>query len=430
MPLPSPSDTTFKAPPVPEKEQSRRVLLVVDDEEGPRQSLRIVFKDEYRVILAENGPRALELARQHPVAAAVLDIRMSGMSGIELLKNLKQINPAIEIIMLTAFETLDTARQALRLGACDYLNKPFDISTLRAAVANAMGRSALNEERQTTSRKLRELQTEIHDHRLSEEISRTKGEIYASVLHDINSPLTVIAGFVGMINEKVCQPEPLEDQNLDQVRHQLSLVSRQVNLCVEICHRYLNFARTRGTEGATISINQILTDLGELLSVHPSAHSHQLVLRPLPEDVQASINGTDLIQTLLNLAVNALQCSPVPHRVEVTGTRLAGPLPLSCVANTNENRFIAADDFVNQSQLLALTVQDDGPGIPPEIVPRLFEPFFTTKAPGQGTGLGLAIVHRLIRGAHGAIQLRSQRGTGTTFTVYLPLRAKTTGSAN
>ena len=421
MPLLSPSDTNSKAPPPADKDQGRRVLLVVDDEEGPRQSLRIVFKDEYRVILADNGARALELARQHPVSAAILDIRMTGMSGIDLLRNLKATNPAIEVIMLTAFETLDTARQALRLGACDYLNKPFDIPTLRAAVANAMTRSALNEERHTTNSKLRSLQDELENHRLSEEMSRTKGEIYASVLHDINSPLTVIAGFVEMINEKVCRPQPLAEQSLDELRHQLSHVSRQVNKCVEICHRYLAFARNRGPGCASVPVNQTLNDLGELLRVHPSARNHQLTIRPLHTDAHAPINGTDLIQILLNLAVNAFQCSPNPHAVEILAHRTTEPLPLNTFAATSETRFLAADSFVNSPQLLALTVHDDGPGIPPDALPKLFETYYSTKAPGQGTGLGLAIVQRLTRAAHGAICVHSRRGSGTTFTIYLPI---------
>src|SRR5437870_4582852 len=95
----------------------RPVLLIVDDEEGPRQSLRIIFKDEYDVLLAENGQVALELAGQRQVDAAILDIRMPGMSGIEVLMRLKEQNPAIEVIMLTAYETVETARQALRYGA-------------------------------------------------------------------------------------------------------------------------------------------------------------------------------------------------------------------------------------------------------------------------------------------------------------------------
>src|SRR6266540_7489526 len=77
-------------------------LLVVDDEEGPRQSIRFVFKDDYNVLMADNGPAALELARQHQIDAAVLDIRMSGMSGIDVLNRLKAMDPTIEVVMLTA----------------------------------------------------------------------------------------------------------------------------------------------------------------------------------------------------------------------------------------------------------------------------------------------------------------------------------------
>jgi len=67
----------------------KRTLLIVDDEEGPRQSLRIVFKDDYNILLADGGNAAIELAKKHSVDAAVLDIRMSGMSGVELLGKLK-----------------------------------------------------------------------------------------------------------------------------------------------------------------------------------------------------------------------------------------------------------------------------------------------------------------------------------------------------
>ena len=89
----------------------RGTLLVVDDEEGPRQSLRVIFKDEYDLLMAEDGPTAIELAKQHPIDVAVLDIRMAGMSGIEVLERLKYVNPNIEAIMMTAFETTDTIRE-------------------------------------------------------------------------------------------------------------------------------------------------------------------------------------------------------------------------------------------------------------------------------------------------------------------------------
>src|ERR1700744_5303229 len=124
----------------------KRTLLIVDDEEGPRQSLRVVFKEDYNLLMANDGTRAIELARQNRVDVAITDIRMVGMSGVELLEQLKAVDPGIEVIMLTAYETVDTLRFALRLGACDYLNKPFDISTMRKAVASAMERRSLGEE--------------------------------------------------------------------------------------------------------------------------------------------------------------------------------------------------------------------------------------------------------------------------------------------
>ena len=135
----------------------KRVLLIVDDEEGPRQSIRIVFKEEYQILMANDGLQAMEHARHQTVDAAVLDIRMFGMSGIDLLKQLKEIDPAIEVVMLTAYETLETARQALRLGACDYLTKPFDIATLRDAVGMAMQRRSISDEIRSNNEKLKEL---------------------------------------------------------------------------------------------------------------------------------------------------------------------------------------------------------------------------------------------------------------------------------
>ena len=83
-------------------------------------SLQFIFKDDYNILTASNGLAAIELAQNNRVDVAVLDIRMSGMSGIELLERLKFVDPSIEVVMMTAFETTDTMRQALRLRACDF----------------------------------------------------------------------------------------------------------------------------------------------------------------------------------------------------------------------------------------------------------------------------------------------------------------------
>src|SRR3974377_826185 len=92
-------DIAVAAVPEPISPRRRGALLVVDDEDGPRQSMRVIFKDDYDVFLASDGPTAIQLAQTHRIDVAVLDVRMAGMSGIDVLERLKYVDPAIEIVM-------------------------------------------------------------------------------------------------------------------------------------------------------------------------------------------------------------------------------------------------------------------------------------------------------------------------------------------
>src|ERR1051325_5099473 len=138
-----PAEAPTNSVEAPTPPRRKPTLLVVDDEDGPRMAVQFIFQDDYDVLTASNGPSAIEPAQSRRIDVAVLDIRMAGMSGIELLERLKTIDPGIEVVMMTAFETTDTVRQALRLRACDYINKPFDLATMRSAVANALKRRSV-----------------------------------------------------------------------------------------------------------------------------------------------------------------------------------------------------------------------------------------------------------------------------------------------
>src|SRR5579875_2586143 len=266
--------------------------------------------------MAEDGPTAIELAQKHDVDVAILDIRMAGMSGIEVLERLRFVKPDIEVVMMTAFETTDTIRQALRLRACDYINKPFDIATMRAAVHQAMQRRRLENEIHNSAEKVQELLTELQNQRIEEQIAKTRGDIYASIIHDINGPLTVISGFVQVLNQRLNRATRLEVEDLEFIRERLRIIARQVTNCIEISRRYLGFLRRQsGAAAPAVSVNQLLHDLDQLLRVHPSLLENEFGITPLAEDIAVKINGTDLIQILLNLAVNAFQCAPLPHRV-------------------------------------------------------------------------------------------------------------------
>jgi len=414
-----PLEKTIDVAEEPAPPQRRGALLIVDDEQGPREALRVVFKDEYDLFLAGNGPAAIELAQKNRIDVAVLDIRMSGMSGIEVLERLKCVDPAIEVIMLTAYETTETIRQALRLRACDYINKPFDLATMRAAVASAMSRHTLASEMHSNAEKLQELLTELQNQKVEEQIARTRGDIYASIIHDINGPLTVIAGFIQLMNQRIGNAAQLEVGDLDFLKERLKTINRQVHNCIEISRRYLGFLRRQSDGTHRVGVNQLLSDLHDLLRAHPSVQDNEFEVHPLPEDAMAQINGTDLIQVLLNLAVNAFQCTSQPHKVVVEARLLPQPLGLDRFKDNAQERVLNVESFDNTAPILMFSVRDNGPGIPTEVLPQVFNPYFTTKSSRQGTGLGLNIVQRLVKQAGGIIHMSTQTGEGTTFTIYL-----------
>jgi signal transduction histidine kinase len=398
----------------------RGTLLIVDDEDGPRQSLRVIFKDEYDLLMAEDGPTAIELAQKHPIDVAVLDIRMAGMSGIEVLERLKYVNPSIEAIMMTAFETTDTIRQALRLRACDYINKPFDLATIRAAVGQAMQRRTLESEIHSSAEKVQELLSELQNQKVEEQIAKTRGDIYASIIHDINGPLTVISGFVQVLTQRLNSASRLEMEDLEFIKDRLRIIARQVGNCVEISRRYLGFLRRQSEETPRASVNQLLKDLEQLTRVHPGRSDNEFSVQPLVEDIGVKMNGTDVIQILLNLAVNAFQCAPLSHRVEIGGEILRAPLDLTTFKDGPNDRLLNVEGMDNTVPLVKFWVRDNGPGIPAEVLPKIFQPYFTTKGPRQGTGLGLNIVQRLIKEGKGALHVHTREGEGTMFTIYLP----------
>lgn len=401
---------------------TRPTLLICDDEEGPRQSLRIVFKSDYRVLVASSGEEAVELAEKQPIDVAVLDILMHGMSGVDVLRELKKHDPAVEVIMLTAYETLETARQALRLGACDYLNKPFDIPTTREAVQKALAKRRNAQAVQGVTTELKALQDQITEHREREEMARTKGEIYASVLHDLNSPLTVISGFVELINRSMQSAARVEGQQLDTLRDDLERVHDEVSRCFEISRRYLSFLSAKRVESTYISVGQMLADLRDLLARHPSAKGHRLHIAELRENAIAEINGTDFLQILLNLTINAFQSTDEPHHVEIQTRHLTRPIALESVEDGPEQIFINREGFRNEAPMVAISVGDNGPGIVPENVAKMFRERFTTKAADHGTGLGLSIVRRLVEEGGAGLHMRTKPGQGATFTLILKVR--------
>jgi len=113
-------------------------VLVVDDDYATRLSLKVILGEKYNVLEAESGAQALAMMGSSSAQVALLDIRLQDMTGTELLRQIKTRNPALEVIMITGYQDVDSARASMRLGACDYLPKPVDLTGVGTSVATAL----------------------------------------------------------------------------------------------------------------------------------------------------------------------------------------------------------------------------------------------------------------------------------------------------
>ena len=168
---------------------SKARILVIDDEESPRESLRFILKDRYDVTLTENGPSGLEaVSRAEPFDIVLLDMKMPGMDGLEVLSKILQLHPTMPVVMVTAITEAKPAVQAMKMGAADYLNKPFDVDEIRLVVDRILKEKALE-------REVGRLRTELQTVSKFENIvgsSAAMQKVYALVQRVVDTETTVL----------------------------------------------------------------------------------------------------------------------------------------------------------------------------------------------------------------------------------------------
>ena len=115
-------------------------VLVVEDQLGPRESLRAILQSDYRVLVAMEGEQAIHFVEHEPVAVVLLDLRLPGLSGIQVMEKIKAISSSIEVIIVTGSDPYGTELEVVRSHAFDYIPKPFNVSYLRETVKRAVAR--------------------------------------------------------------------------------------------------------------------------------------------------------------------------------------------------------------------------------------------------------------------------------------------------
>ena len=138
-------------------------ILVIDDELFVRDLLfEFLGKQGFKVLLAESGEKALEIAKSTPFQVALIDLKMPGMNGIQTLKKLKKINPRVLPIIMTGYPTMESAVEALKSGACDYVIKPFKLNELRSSIERALRERKLKYEINELKEKIKFFENELN----------------------------------------------------------------------------------------------------------------------------------------------------------------------------------------------------------------------------------------------------------------------------
>ena len=154
-------------------------ILIVDDDSNHLKTLQTIVRSwGYQVSVVDDGAKAVENVKERPFALILMDVRMAQMSGIEALRRIKQYNPAIPILIMTAYSSVDSAVEALKAGAYDYLTKPLDFEVLKISLARALEHSGLKAENATLKSKLGadyELENIIGKSRPMKKLSRHAG---------------------------------------------------------------------------------------------------------------------------------------------------------------------------------------------------------------------------------------------------------------
>ncbi|MCB9778087.1 MAG: response regulator [Alphaproteobacteria bacterium] len=377
-------------------------LLVVDDEPVILQILRAVFEDQpYRLTTVGTGNDARRVIEEQGCDILVTDKNLPDVGGLVLLELAKQRDPTTEVIVVTGYGSLETAIQAMELGAYDYVLKPLNnVFEIRRKVERALDRQRIarenarllvdlkdkNDALQVALDEARELQAELIQ---SEKLAGI-GTLAAGVAHEISSPLFGIMGLAEAILDE-SEPELTREYAGDIVEY-----CRNIRDIVVELSGYSRAAS--GEYQTTVDVAKVAEDAVKLVQRTAPTDGIEVELALTPGAVvQARVN--EVQQVFVNLFKNA--CEAVREHHPDGGGKVR----------------VQVD---TEPGAVRASVRDNGTGIPNDKLGIVFDPFYTTKPPGKGTGLGLNVVWRIVTKYRGSVQVESGVGDGTTFRIKLP----------
>lgn len=406
----------------------RAKILVVDDELGPREALKMILKDEFDLCFATNGKEAVEQVKSLSPDLVVMDMKMPIMDGMQALRLMKEHNPTLPVIMVTGYGTIEKAVEAIKIGAFDYITKPFDAFALLEKVKRALEEAGEDLESQKMLRQIQETSNKLAEQQqfLQKQIVQlsklsTIGMLAQGIAHNLSSPLLIILGRAELMKDKLLElrskilslsgkqsPSARAEilsllQEYDQSLKDTDIIIENVAKVSDIIKNVLQKGRHEHMDYyQPLNLTTILREELRFLEADLFFKHNVERVYDLQEDLPP-VHGiyTDFSQTFLNLIQNAIDAMRETERRVLT------------VLCRQEGEFIE------------VKIRDTGCGIPPENMDKIFDPYFTTKKGDPqgdgpiGTGLGLHMVKMLMEPYRAKIEVQSRPGD-TCFTLRIP----------
>jgi len=357
-------------------------VVVIDDDYAMRLSCtKILTKMGLRSQTFEDGARGLEGVATARPDLVVVDLKMPGISGMEVVSRVHEIDPQIVIVVITGYATIDTAVQAMKCGAYDFLPKPFSPDELRLIVNRGLER--------------RRLALESQRHEIEQTMLKRRFVTFVS--HQLRTPLVAIHQYLDVLKH-------LEQSSEVQAKRQewTDRCLKRVEELQDLIADWLTLARV---EGGTLTKERIQVDLSRIIpdilkNYEQTAAAEGVSLQAHVAESGLCVSGDRNCLSVLfdNLIANGIKYNKPGGTLTVSGSRSDGEIVIG--------------------------VADTGVGIPEKYRPFLFDEFFRVKDEGAkktpGTGLGLHISKRIVSEMGGTISVDSLAGAGSTFWVRLP----------
>src|SRR5881296_115534 len=399
-------------------------VLVVDDEESVVVTIKAILQlDGYDVATTTSGAKARAMVRDVEYDLVLTDLRLEDGDGLDVLKAVRERYPETVTIMLTGYASLESAIQALRAGAYDYLVKPSEVEELRATVARGLERRRLGQEVRARVAELERANREIANlnaslqQRIDEataelkeryeqlkELDRMKSQFLSIASHELKTPITAMSGFLQVALRRVRRLSEGDAagpvaESLRGINEQLEVVYRQTGKLARLVDELLDVSRI---QTGRIEFRYGDVDLSELASevatrMQLTTTAHEISVRRDSENV-VTADRDHLEQVLNNLVTNAIKYSPAGGAITIE---------------------VRPDD-----EGVRLSVTDQGIGIQQQELDAIFGLFYRSPdraaRDAAGMGLGLYISREIIARHGGRIWAESANERGSTFHVVLP----------